>query len=142
MIEVVEFEGAIVPANPDWISQPLRLPASRVLSMNDRRPRKQVAPLTAAIRRDAMLIARASGPKHFDRAEVKVIMRMPDGRRRDPNNYHQTTKAIIDGLVDAGMFPDDDSAHVLGPDIRASRVRSKPSLTSPMFDFIVLVYEA
>jgi len=38
--------------------------------------------------------------------------------RTDPNNAHPTTKAIIDGFVDAGLLADDDSKHLLGPDHR------------------------
>lgn len=43
------------------------------------------------------------------------------GRRRariDPANYQDTAKAVIDGLVDAGVWPDDSSAWVTGPDMR------------------------
>lgn len=137
---MVEFEGALVPANPAWVSAPLRVPASRVLSANDRLPRKVAAPRVAAIRQDAAMLARVSRPGRFERAEVRVVVRFPDRRRRDPNNYHATTKPLMDGLVDAGVFPDDSSEFVLGPDIRASRDLSRPSLMSPMFDFIVLVY--
>lgn len=34
-------------------------------------------------------------------------------RRRDPHNYTGTVvKAIVDGLVDAGFWPDDTGEHV------------------------------
>lgn len=39
-------------------------------------------------------------------------------RRRDPNNWHPTTKALLDGLVDAGVFSDDNYAIIQGPDHR------------------------
>lgn len=139
-MSLVAFEGALVPQDPAWVSPVLRLPMSNVLSANDRRSRVQVAKLVSFIRGQAMLLARAGRAPRFERAEVKVIVRFPDGRRRDPNNYHATTKPLIDGLVDAGVFPDDDAEHVLGPDIRKSLKRAEPSLTSPMCDFIVLVY--
>lgn len=42
----------------------------------------------------------------------------PDRRRRDPANWAPTAKALIDGLVDAGLLPDDDHTHVTGPDMR------------------------
>ena len=38
--------------------------------------------------------------------------------RADPNNAAPTTKALIDGLVEAGMFIDDSHEWVLGPDHR------------------------
>lgn len=38
---------------------------------------------------------------------VTVELPVPDKRRRDPHNYIATVKPIIDGLVDAGLWPDD-----------------------------------
>lgn len=47
--------------------------------------------------------------RHKDRpALVCVEIPFPDRRRRDPHNYAGTVvKAIVDGLVDAGLWPDD-----------------------------------
>jgi hypothetical protein len=36
-------------------------------------------------------------------------------------NYYPTAKAILDGLVDAGVLPDDNDDHVTGPDMRRTR---------------------
>ena len=52
------------------------------------------------------------------RARVVFWMRFPTNHRRDANNWWPTAKACIDGMVDAGTFPDDDSRHVIGPDMR------------------------
>lgn len=44
-----------------------------------------------------------------------------NGRRRariDPANYSPTAKAVVDGLVDAGIWPDDNAGWVVGPDMR------------------------
>ena len=38
--------------------------------------------------------------------------------RYDPNNLNTTTKACVDGFVDAGLLKDDDWLHVIGPDHR------------------------
>ena len=38
--------------------------------------------------------------------------------RVDPANSYPTIKACIDGMVDAGVFEDDDSNNVIGPDMR------------------------
>ncbi len=38
---------------------------------------------------------------------VTVELPVRDKRRRDPHNYIATVKPIIDGLVDAGLWPDD-----------------------------------
>jgi crossover junction endodeoxyribonuclease RusA len=54
----------------------------------------------------------------FARAHVVGELRFRSLRRRDPANWAPTAKAVLDGLVDAGLFPDDDDAHVVGPDMR------------------------
>jgi hypothetical protein len=49
---------------------------------------------------------------------VRVIFPVPDpGRRRDPHNQAPTVKAIVDGLVDAGVWRDDtpDQVAILDP---------------------------
>ncbi|MFB7440207.1 hypothetical protein ACFC01_17920 [Streptomyces mirabilis] len=38
--------------------------------------------------------------------------------RFDPPNWYPTFKAMVDGLVDAGMLEDDDHTRVIGPDMR------------------------
>lgn len=46
-------------------------------------------------------------------AEVRVEFKVADPyRRRDPHNWFPTVKPIVDGLVTAGYFVDDDSTHV------------------------------
>jgi len=37
---------------------------------------------------------------------------MATNRRRDPHNYYPTIKPIIDGLTDAGLWPDDTAEYV------------------------------
>lgn len=51
-------------------------------------------------------------------ARVVVELRFLGVRRRDPANWAPTAKAVVDGLVDAGLFPDDDYRYVTGPDMR------------------------
>lgn len=55
----------------------------------------------------------------FERAKVTVTFRWPDRRRRDVHNYMRlVVKPIIDGIVEAGVLPDDDDKHLIGPDPR------------------------
>ena len=49
---------------------------------------------------------------------VAAWIQYPRGGRADPANAAPTVKALVDGLVDAGMLPDDDSTHLVGPDYR------------------------
>ncbi len=43
---------------------------------------------------------------------ITVTLPVADRRRRDPSNYMLTTKHIVDGLVDAGLWPDDTPEYV------------------------------
>lgn len=45
------------------------------------------------------------------------------GGRFDVANLYGTFKAAIDGLVDAGVVPDDSNEWVIGPDMRAGEKR-------------------
>lgn len=45
--------------------------------------------------------------------------------RFDVANLARTSKAIVDGLVDAGVIPDDNNDWVTGPDMRAGDKRDK-----------------
>lgn len=45
---------------------------------------------------------------------VRVSFPVRDpGKRRDPENWSPTSKALVDGMVDAGVWVDDDERHVL-----------------------------
>lgn len=57
----------------------------------------------------------------LDQARIVITLGWHDhGRRRDPNNWAPTGKAIVDGMVDAGLLPDDSTRHLIGPDMRAA----------------------
>jgi hypothetical protein len=64
----------------------------------------------------------------FGRAHVICELRFSSRRRRDPANWAPTAKAVIDGLVDAGIFLDDNSEHVIGPDMRLGPTQSNEEL--------------
>lgn len=51
---------------------------------------------------------------------VRIVAHIWKARagRYDPNNLADTTKAIVDGIVDAGLLPDDSTEYVIGPDHR------------------------
>ena len=45
--------------------------------------------------------------------DVELVLPFIRGGRRDLSNYVGTVvKAVVDGLVDAGVWPDDDGRHV------------------------------
>ena len=55
---------------------------------------------------------------HFKRAHVTAFVQYPTSCRADPTNAAPSAKPIIDGFTRAGLWVDDDSRHVLGPDFR------------------------
>jgi crossover junction endodeoxyribonuclease RusA len=57
-------------------------------------------------------------PYHYTRAHIVCTYRFPTNHRREVSNLQPTSKAIVDGLVDAQLIPDDDDTHVIGPDNR------------------------
>lgn len=93
------------------------------LSSNDRHAHWRIrAARTRAIRTKTKLIAlnllAAGTLTKLDRARIIAYISMPTNRRSDPGNAAPTVKAMIDGLVDAHILPDDDRTHVIGPDYR------------------------
>lgn len=46
------------------------------------------------------------------RCHVTVVVPVTDRRRRDPHNYLPVAKAVVDGLVLAGVWPDDTPDYV------------------------------
>jgi hypothetical protein len=58
---------------------------------------------------------------------VHIIARChaTDARRRDVGNLYPSAKALVDGLVDYGLIPDDDDRHLIGPDMRRGAQVSK-----------------
>ncbi len=71
----------------------------------------------------AMMVRNAPTMPHFDRARVSITYRYVTTRQRDDRyrphdvpNAISALKPVYDGLVDAGLFPDDDWQHMaLGP---------------------------
>lgn len=64
---------------------------------------------------------------------VEVFLPVRDRRRRDPHNYAPTLKAIVDGLVDARVWPDDtpewvrtlEPTLVVGADVVVVRIEDR-----------------
>jgi crossover junction endodeoxyribonuclease RusA len=58
----------------------------------------------------------------IEKARIICELRFCDKRIRDANNWSPTAKACVDGLVDAGVFDNDDHSRVIGPDMRMGPV--------------------
>lgn len=98
------------------------IPTTRIVSANRRYHWTQKARLTGYLRNRSRLQARSgindgTLTPYTDKQKVVAwaTIAYPTRRRADPNNLAPTTKAIVDGLVDAGLLTDDDSTHLEGP---------------------------
>lgn len=90
-----------------------------LLNDNQRLHHRRKAEYIDLIRRASGFSARAAKIPAFQRIHVFYVVHPKPGiRRRDPGNWSPTAKAAIDGLVDAGVVPDDNSDRVLGGDPR------------------------
>ena len=93
-------------------------PVGPFINSNQRYHRHQEAKMTKAWRETAA--QRAMGIPQFE-GQVRIVAHIykpRDTYKFDPNNLADTTKAIVDGLVDAGLFIDDSREYVIGPDHR------------------------
>lgn len=98
----------------------LELPAgSPLINANANLHFRKKADLVKTIRQTAWAMARHAKLPALQHAHIYYVIH-PDlkGRRRDPGNWSPSAKAAIDGLVDAGILPDDNHTHLLGPDPR------------------------
>ena len=65
-----------------------------------------------ALRRMGEALGKTLSDCAFDKYSVDVFVYPPSKRRLDPPNLYPTTKPLIDGLTDAGMWVDDDHEHM------------------------------
>lgn len=93
----------------------LDIPRAWWMSSNDRMHWTQKGERTRWVRAYTAAAARAANLPRYEMAMVWAFIQYPRAGRVDPMNAAPTLKAAIDGLVDAGVFPDDDHQHVLGP---------------------------
>ena len=91
------------------------------LSMNDRMHWAPKANLTRQWRNSAAFgaeLSLASSDFPQPPSLVRVSFPVKQNRRRDPHNAAPTIKAIVDGLVDAGVWVDDSDDYVIVLDPR------------------------
>ena len=88
------------------------------ITANQRLHWRRKAERTALWRESAAWWARQNKVPRLARGSIIGELRFATQRRRDPANWAPTAKACVDGLVDAGVFDDDDATRVTGPDMR------------------------
>jgi crossover junction endodeoxyribonuclease RusA len=100
----------------------ITIPRHILISANDRMHWAAKARRTKELRSRAFWIARAQHLQPMERAHLVVTIHWTNrSRRRDVSNLAPTIKALVDGFVqDAGLLPDDDDLHLIGPDLRVA----------------------
>jgi len=95
------------------------IPHDKWLSSNQRLHWAPKKDRTKWIRARGFMVAIILNPKQYaGPVQITAHIGYPSNAKADPNNAAPTTKALIDGLVEAGMFIDDSHEWVLGPDHR------------------------
>lgn len=86
----------------------LDLPYERPpLNANQRIHWRTKAALTKQVRAASFYAAKQAGILHCDKVRVTLTWFVRTSNRRDADNVVPTLKACCDGLVDAGVVPDD-----------------------------------
>ena len=96
----------------------LEIPNSAWLTSNQRLHWAAKAKRTAHIRQLSALQARLVGISPMMQVHVAAFIGYPTSAKADPPNAAPSVKAAIDGLTDAGVWPDDDSEHVVAVEFR------------------------
>lgn len=126
-----------------WESRVLPLTRSKLITANDKMHWAARSRLTKQLRQWGYLLGRGGeGVARFglQHARVEVEFAYPDRRRRDRSNLAPTVKALMDGLIDAGLLPDDSDRFLDGPHtIIADRLAVK-RLGVRMYEVRILVY--
>ncbi len=90
----------------------LNLPITKPLSMNDRDHRWKKARDTKTVRDATHVLAKHARIPPLRRVSIELHYAPRDNRRRDAINLTATVKPVEDGLVDAGVVPDDTAEFV------------------------------
>ena len=93
----------------------ITIPKSLWLTSNQRLHWAPKAERTRMLRAIGKSEAVKAGLKDLGPTHVAAFIGYLTGGRADPANSAPTIKALIDGITDAGAWPDDDHAHVIGP---------------------------
>lgn len=99
------------------------------LNQNDRMHWAKKARIVKAARFESRMRAKSMRlPAAKNSITVQFCYQPRDNRRRDPGNLTATSKPIVDGLVDAGIVPDDCPPYVreLMPEILPA-VKGEPA---------------
>ena len=104
------------------------IPREWWLSSNQRLHWAAKAKRTAAIREATKIAARNAALPTFNVVHVCAWIGYPRAGKADPSNAAPVVKAALDGLTDAGLWPDDDSEHVIAVEYRRDTGTKRPGI--------------
>lgn len=111
-----DHETPIWKATREATSTTLLFPQPGVLlNMNHRthwRTRSRVTRQWRTVAAEAALLLGTPRERVHGPSWVRLVIPVPDRRRRDPANLTPLTKACVDGLVDTGVWLDDTPEYV------------------------------
>ena len=126
------------------VSITVAIPSSEILTSNQRLHWRAKAGKTSSIRHRSFLTWRSAGSPRMGHARCVAHLCYPNKRPRDVSNLMPTIKAAIDGIVSGPgslkgrggcLLPDDDDAHLIGPDLRHTDGDVTPGFLTITFDF-------
>jgi len=126
-----------------WESRVLPLTRSKLITANDKMHWAARSRLTKQLRQWGYLLGREGegfarlGLTH---ARVEMEFAYPDRRRRDRSNLAPTVKALMDGLIDAGLLPDDADRFLDGPHTVIATRLADHCVAVPRYEVRILVY--
>jgi len=126
-----------------WESRVLPLTRGKLITANDKMHWASRAKLTKQLRQWGYLLGRegeAVARLGLTHARVEMEFAYPDRRRRDRSNLAPTVKALMDGLIDAGLLPDDADRFLDGPHTVIAEHMAGKQLHIPMYEVRVRVY--
>lgn len=105
-----------------WVPPDLRLTANRRLHWAAR------ARMARTIRAQAAAAARRSLTPISRPVLITVTVTYPQAGRHDPANWADYAKHAVDGITDAGIWPDDDASWVRSTAFRADHQTTRDTI--------------
>jgi len=96
----------VLPPPPRVLS-----PNSMIASLGGRFKKAAAAKKYRRLAKEAILAEQIESAP-WERATVQAAFYRKTKRRRDPDNDNASLKSAYDGIVDAGLIPDDDYDHL------------------------------
>lgn len=101
-------------------------PGLKLITLNDRLHHMAKHRYTKALREAGWALAKQQRIPALARVRIDGVLIPADRRDRDAHNWMLSAKALVDGVVDAGVIPGDATPYLLGPFLTVADEPSKP----------------